>query len=294
MDIGLLLASLHPSQAPAPSHWETRLWSTHLCLFLPLQGIKHCMWSTPLCSCSLVANSSWSCWILVSCWLAFTPHKLQLPLIGKQVNEILTYMSLLSYTTLPYALSPLTHSSGEVFGGEHLCLIYLMHRIKHSKWSTHLCSCSLVASSSWSWWILVSCWLAFTLTSSSSLSMAAPLSWVSCSHLAWRNMNAYGSMFRGVGKFGGDKALEGQVIVCEQWFAPPMLCLLRAFRRPCLCYTVLKFLTCIFTCLNFRNKLTDQYVSSSFATMSWYVIHSYLNYMFMTVLLSEMSIHSEL
>ena len=35
-----------------------------------------------------------------------------------------------------------------------------------------------------------------------------------------------------------------------------------------------------FTCLTFRNKLTDQYVSSSFATMSWYVIHSYLIYMF--------------
>ena len=24
-------------------------------------------------------------------------------------------------------------------------------------------------------------------------------------------------------------ALEGQVIVCEQWFAPPMLCLFRTF-----------------------------------------------------------------
>ena len=36
---------------------------------------------------------------------------------------------------------------------------------------------------------------------------------------------------RGVGSLWGDKALEGQVIVCEQWFAPPMLCLLRTFQR---------------------------------------------------------------
>ena len=36
---------------------------------------------------------------------------------------------------------------------------------------------------------------------------------------------------RGVGSLWGDKALEGQVIVCEQWFAPPMLCLLRTFLR---------------------------------------------------------------
>ena len=37
---------------------------------------------------------------------------------------------------------------------------------------------------------------------------------------------------RGVGRLWGDKALEGQAIVCEQWLAPPMLCLLRAFRCP--------------------------------------------------------------
>ena len=37
---------------------------------------------------------------------------------------------------------------------------------------------------------------------------------------------------RGVGRLWGDKALDGRAIVCEQWFAPPMLCLLRAFRRP--------------------------------------------------------------
>ena len=36
---------------------------------------------------------------------------------------------------------------------------------------------------------------------------------------------------RGVGSLWGDKALKGQAIVCEQWFAPPMLCLLRTFRR---------------------------------------------------------------
>ena len=36
---------------------------------------------------------------------------------------------------------------------------------------------------------------------------------------------------QGVGSLWGDKALEGQAIVCEQWFAPPMLCLLRTFRR---------------------------------------------------------------
>ena len=38
---------------------------------------------------------------------------------------------------------------------------------------------------------------------------------------------------RGVGTLWGDKALEGQAIVCEQWFAPPMLCLLKTFRRLC-------------------------------------------------------------
>ena len=36
---------------------------------------------------------------------------------------------------------------------------------------------------------------------------------------------------RGVGRLWGDKALEGQSIVCEQSLAPPMLCLLRTFRR---------------------------------------------------------------
>ena len=39
---------------------------------------------------------------------------------------------------------------------------------------------------------------------------------------------------RGVGSLWGDKALEGQAIVCEQWFAPPMLCLFRTFW--CLCF----------------------------------------------------------
>ena len=43
----------------------------------------------------------------------------------------------------------------------------------------------------------------------------------------------YMSAFRGVGSLCGDKALEGQAIVCAQWFAPPMLCLLRTFRRFC-------------------------------------------------------------
>ena len=37
---------------------------------------------------------------------------------------------------------------------------------------------------------------------------------------------------RDVGRLWGDKALEGQTIVCEQWLVPPVLCLLRAFQCP--------------------------------------------------------------
>ena len=40
-------------------------------------------------------------------------------------------------------------------------------------------------------------------------------------------------LFRGVGRPWANKALEGQTIVLKQWLAPPMLCLLRAFRCPC-------------------------------------------------------------
>ena len=46
----------------------------------------------------------------------------------------------------------------------------------------------------------------------------------------WSLCNDHSS--RGVGRLWGDKALEGQAI-CEQWLAPQMLCLLRAFRCPC-------------------------------------------------------------
>ena len=41
---------------------------------------------------------------------------------------------------------------------------------------------------------------------------------------------------RGIGRLWGDKALEGQAIVCEQCLAPLICCLLRAIRRPCLLF----------------------------------------------------------
>ena len=41
------------------------------------------------------------------------------------------------------------------------------------------------------------------------------------------------SSTRGVGRFWANNALEGQTIVHKQSLAPPMLCLLRGFRRTC-------------------------------------------------------------
>ena len=69
---------------------------------------------------------------------------------------------------------------------------------------------------------------------------------------------------RGVGSLWGDKALEGQVIVCEQWFAPPMLCLLRTFRR---LWKEMSYLQ--FEMTGHDVKLSNYQIYSNIAKFSW-------------------------
>ena len=61
---------------------------------------------------------------------------------------------------------------------------------------------------------------------------------------------------RGVGRLGEDKAFEGQAIVCGQWLAPPMFCLLTTFQRPCL-YSKSALLVHNGTSLRSINTLVD-------------------------------------
>ena len=90
----------------------------------------------------------------------------------------------------------------------------------------------------------------------------------------------------GVGRLWGDKALEGQAIVCEQWFAPPMLCLLTTFRRLIYCDSPVKC-NSHNTALLWQQEASDQnYISCKsakcvchFHWRQWNIKMSYLTYL---------------